>query len=163
MCAIWKPEKYLPLPTLFWTNWFLAKVYWWYTPVMARNRPQPIGLSKLSQQLPNPPQIHFWITAKWLTISRLEPSYWGRCIDTTLFRKPTERNTLLQYSSYHPLGLWDGLPYRQFLRIQRNCKWKKDFLREAAILTEKLANRGYPRHLITSARKHAWYRHRMYF
>lgn len=31
-------------------------------------------------------------------------------IGPALFRKPTERNTLLLYSSYHPRGLRDGLP-----------------------------------------------------
>lgn len=76
---------------------------------------------------------------------------------TTLFRKPTERNTLLQCTSSHPRALRDGLPYGQFLRLRRNCKQKEDFFGEAETLSLKLANRGYPKRLIKRSMKTAWY------
>lgn len=81
-------------------------------------------------------------------------------IGPSLFRKPTERNTLLLYKRFHPRGLRDGLPFKQFLWIRGNCKWRKDDFREAAILTDKLLQRGYPKKLVTRACKRAWYNHR---
>lgn len=76
---------------------------------------------------------------------------------TSLFRKPTERNTLLRYDSYHPRALRDSLPYSQFLRIRRNCYLKEDYFREAQNLSAKLGARGYPRRLVRNSLKRAWY------
>lgn len=42
----------------------------------------------------------------------------------TLFRKPTERNTCVQYSSSLPRAIKNGLPYGAFLHIRHNCKLK---------------------------------------
>lgn len=78
-------------------------------------------------------------------------------LHTSLFHKPTERNTLLRYDSHHPRPLWDSLPYSQFLRIRRNCSMKEDYFREAEILRTKLTSRGYPHRLVLNALKRAWH------
>ncbi|XP_078521680.1 serine dehydratase-like [Lissotriton helveticus] len=78
-------------------------------------------------------------------------------LHTTLFRKPTERNSLLRYTSHHTRSLRDNLPFGQFLRIRRNCSLKEDYFLESDLLIRRLMERGYPRRLVTRARKRAWY------
>ena len=76
---------------------------------------------------------------------------------TTLYRKPTDRNTLLLYKSFHPRSLRDGLPFGQFLRLRRNCARKTDYFQEAEILKGKLLARGYPKRLVNRSLKRAWF------
>ena len=38
---------------------------------------------------------------------------------TSLYRKPTDKNSLLQYRSFHPQALRDGLPFGQFEDMQK--------------------------------------------
>ena len=76
---------------------------------------------------------------------------------TSLFTKPTDRNTLLHFSSCHPKTLRENLPYGQFLRIRRNCTNREDFFLNAEALVEKLICRGYPKRLVRHSLKRAWY------
>ncbi|XP_078510994.1 uncharacterized protein LOC144770387 [Lissotriton helveticus] len=76
---------------------------------------------------------------------------------TTLYRKPAERNSLLQYSSHHPRALRDNLPFGQFLRIRRNCSIKEHYFEQSEDLARRLKERGYPKRLVTKARKRAWF------
>ncbi|XP_078541845.1 uncharacterized protein LOC144827386 [Lissotriton helveticus] len=78
-------------------------------------------------------------------------------LHTTLYRKPTERNSLLRYSSHHTRSLRDNLPFGQFLRVRRNCSLKEDYFSESDRLIGRLMERGYPRRLVTRARKRAWF------
>ena len=80
----------------------------------------------------------------------------GRLI-TTLYRKSTDKNSLLVYHSFHPHALRDGLPFGQFLRIRRNCTKREDYFREAHFLRDRLAKRAYPKREIRRALKRAWY------
>ncbi|KAJ1206431.1 hypothetical protein NDU88_001836 [Pleurodeles waltl] len=43
-------------------------------------------------------------------------------LSTEVYYKPTDRNNLLQYQSFHPRALRDNLPVGQFLRLRRNCE-----------------------------------------
>ena len=81
-------------------------------------------------------------------------------IHTSLFTKPTARNTLLKYNSHHPSNLKNNLPYGQFLRLRRNCSKKDDYFKEAKILSLKLRARGYPSRLVRRSLKRAWYSNR---
>lgn len=48
-------------------------------------------------------------------------------IEVSLYTKPTARNTLLQYESYHPRCQKDSIPFSQFLRLCRNCTTIQNF------------------------------------
>lgn len=71
----------------------------------------------------------------------------GIKLSTRLYRKPTNKNSLLRFDSYHPTHVRRSLPYSQFLRLQRNCSYTAGFWRESSILIENLTKRQYPDHL----------------
>lgn len=48
-------------------------------------------------------------------------------LQTTTHFKPTAKNCLLLYSSFHPRHLRDNLPYGQFLRLRSNCTNIRDY------------------------------------
>ncbi|KAJ1134806.1 hypothetical protein NDU88_001252 [Pleurodeles waltl] len=76
-------------------------------------------------------------------------------LNSSVYHKPTDRNSLLLYNSYHPKSLRDNLPFGQFLRIRRNCSDKNDFHTQANTLCHKLRERNYPLANIRQAKKRA--------
>ncbi|KAJ1173269.1 hypothetical protein NDU88_005106, partial [Pleurodeles waltl] len=58
----------------------------------------------------------------------------GGYLHSSVFHKPTDRNSLLLYNSHHPKALRDNLPFGQFLRIRRNCLDTSDFHTQANTL-----------------------------
>ncbi|KAM9320060.1 myb-binding protein 1A [Gastrophryne carolinensis] len=64
-------------------------------------------------------------------------------ITTTLFRKKTDTNSILHYSSFHQKNLKEGIPIGQWLRIRRNCSREEDFIEESTKLRTRFRNRGY--------------------
>ncbi|XP_078504418.1 uncharacterized protein LOC144762977 [Lissotriton helveticus] len=72
-----------------------------------------------------------------------------------LYTKPTDKNTLLLYTSNHPKAQKDNVPFGEFLRLRRNCTNLDDFYRHAENTKTKLKNRGYPNKLIKHALKRA--------
>ncbi|KAJ1155024.1 hypothetical protein NDU88_007760 [Pleurodeles waltl] len=76
-------------------------------------------------------------------------------LTTVVYYKPTDRNTLLQFQSFHPRSLRENLPVGQFLRLRRNCTELTDYKKHAQQLTDKLRARGYPDHLLRRADKRA--------
>ncbi|KAJ1143227.1 hypothetical protein NDU88_009538 [Pleurodeles waltl] len=72
---------------------------------------------------------------------------------TEVFYKPTDRNTLLQFQSFHPRSLRENLPVGQYLHLRRNCTELTDYKKHAQQLTNKLRARGYPDHLLRRADK----------
>ncbi|XP_069614259.1 uncharacterized protein [Ranitomeya imitator] len=71
------------------------------------------------------------------------------CVYTTLYRKPTATNSLLQFSSFHPQHLRKGIPKGQFYRIKRNCSTQEDFRMHSQDLTHRFKDRGYPKKVVT--------------
>ena len=63
---------------------------------------------------------------------------------TTLYRKETDRNTLLFATSSHPTPLKRGLPKSQFYRLRRICHSTEDFCEKAAEMRTRFMQRGYP-------------------
>ncbi|KAJ1082464.1 hypothetical protein NDU88_002631 [Pleurodeles waltl] len=60
---------------------------------------------------------------------------------TEVYQKPTDRNNLLQFKSFHPRSLRENLPVGQFLRLQRNCSKVSDYHKHANALSAKLLER----------------------
>ena len=63
--------------------------------------------------------------------------------DTTIYRKPLSRNTLLRANSNHSKQLIRNIPIGQYLRLRRNCSATSDFKLKAAELTNRFVERGY--------------------
>ena len=66
-------------------------------------------------------------------------------LKTQVFRKKTDRNSFLDFSSYHPPGLKRGLPYSQFLRIRRICSSDNIFEEQASELLSRFLAKGFDR------------------
>lgn len=69
-----------------------------------------------------------------------------------VYRKPTDRNFLLHFKSYHPRQLMNNLPYSQFLHLKRNSTKYGDYQNEEHTLTRQLQTRGYPIGIINTAK-----------
>lgn len=85
-------------------------------------------------------QIHFLD----LLISVNEERTWN----TTIFRKETDRNTILHAQSHLPKSLKENIPYGQFLRLERICNKETVFDSEAQVMGERFIQRGYRRETI---------------
>lgn len=70
---------------------------------------------------------------------------------TTLYRKETDKNTLLLASSFHPTPLKRGLPKSQFFRLRRVCTSTEDYIQKADDITARFIQRGYPAEWIKKA------------
>ncbi len=65
-------------------------------------------------------------------------------ISTTLYRKDTDKNTLLLATSFHPTSLKKGLPISQFFRLRRICHSTEDFKEKSVEMKKRFTQRGYP-------------------
>ena len=64
-------------------------------------------------------------------------------LSTYLYRKPTDRNTLLRGDSFHPRPLIKNLTISQFSRIRRICSSDAAYLQQTTDLTQRFKERGY--------------------
>ena len=71
-------------------------------------------------------------------------------LQTTMYRKPIDKNLLLQYTSAQPLHQKRNLVYTQALRYRRNVSEKSRLASELNYLREVFAARGYPLKLINN-------------
>ncbi|XP_078524701.1 uncharacterized protein LOC144797794 [Lissotriton helveticus] len=72
-----------------------------------------------------------------------------------LYKKESDRNTILHYNSYHLKSQKDSIPFGEFLRLRRNCTDLEDFYRHAQEMKTKFRERGYPKKLIEHSLKRA--------
>ncbi len=70
---------------------------------------------------------------------------------TDLYRKPTDRNTLLHGQSYHPTMLKRSLPISQFNRIRRICSSEQSYAQQSTDLISRFRVRGHNEDWIQSA------------
>lgn len=61
---------------------------------------------------------------------------------TDLFHKTTAGYTLLHAASSHPPALIRSIPYAQYIRLRRNCRYLADFQKQAKLLQARLLSRG---------------------
>lgn len=65
------------------------------------------------------------------------------CLQTTLYQKETDRNTLLLATSLHPPSLKRSLPISQFYRLRRVCSSTDEYINKASEMKSKFTQRGY--------------------
>lgn len=67
----------------------------------------------------------------------------GNSLSTTVYFKPTDRNSYLPINSgHHPLWLMN-IPKGQIMRIRRNCTLDSDFRAQATVIKENFVQKGY--------------------
>ncbi|CAH2321449.1 Hypothetical predicted protein [Pelobates cultripes] len=64
-------------------------------------------------------------------------------IEYQLYSKPTDRNTILHFTSAHPEHIKKSLPYTQFLRVFRNNSLNKYIENQVETMYNKFLTRGY--------------------
>ena len=69
-------------------------------------------------------------------------------IEMDLYMKPTDKNQFLSYTSCHPRGCKQGIPYVQALRLRHICSTDAAFKRRANELSEYLVARGYQKRFV---------------
>ena len=69
-------------------------------------------------------------------------------IETDLYTKPTDKHQFLSYTSCHPRGCKQGIPYAQALRLRRICSTNAAFEKRASELSKFLVARGYQKRFV---------------
>ncbi len=95
------------------------------------------GIENLSNNFRNTSDEHFNFTVNYddSCVCFLE-------IITDLYRKPTDRNTLLHGQSYHPTTLKCSLPISQFNQICRICSTEQSYTQQSNDLINRFRERG---------------------
>uniref|UniRef100_A0A8C5W8X4 Reverse transcriptase domain-containing protein n=1 Tax=Leptobrachium leishanense TaxID=445787 RepID=A0A8C5W8X4_9ANUR len=81
-------------------------------------------------------------------------------VSTTLYRKETATNNLLNWSSFHPKSLRLGIPYGQYLRLKRICSSEIEYEKQAKTLRKNFKEKGYPNRVLKQAYQKAKYHSR---
>ncbi|OCT60779.1 hypothetical protein XELAEV_18046801mg, partial [Xenopus laevis] len=68
--------------------------------------------------------------------------------DTHVYTKPTDRNQLLSYDSFHPASVKRSIPISQFTRVSRITNNPVSLEQDLELMSRKLRDRGYPSELI---------------
>ena len=91
------------------------------------------------------PSISFTLEASLETVSFLDVRVTKTPLgmQTSVYRKKTDRNNYLHFSSYHSSNLKKGLPYSQMLRLKRICSTETDFESHASEMSARFRERGY--------------------
>lgn len=72
---------------------------------------------------------------------------------SNLYRKNTDRNSILHGRSFHPVPLKKSLPISQFKRIRRICSTDSDYQFQAEEMEKRFQQREYKQQWIIGARK----------
>lgn len=76
-------------------------------------------------------------------------------IKTDVYCKPTDRNTYLHSTSFHPPPMKKGLPYSQFIRLRRIISSDEQFKRRSEDMVRDFVERGYSEDAVVRARNMA--------
>ncbi|CAH2252474.1 Hypothetical predicted protein [Pelobates cultripes] len=85
----------------------------------------------------------------------LEIAITNQYLSYCLYRKPTDRNTILHNTSAHPVALKRSLPKAQFLRVIHNNSDANIMEEQLKAMTERFLVRGYRRNELVRALKEA--------
>uniref|UniRef100_A0A803TWT5 Reverse transcriptase domain-containing protein n=1 Tax=Anolis carolinensis TaxID=28377 RepID=A0A803TWT5_ANOCA len=67
------------------------------------------------------------------------------------YRKPTDKNSIMHYSSFHHHKLKTNLPFAQLMRLKRNTSTPEDFVAEVSLFRDQFNERGYPTGILNTA------------
>ena len=70
-------------------------------------------------------------------------------LQTTLFRKSSDRQNFLNAKLEHPYSLKKSIPYSQALRIRRICSTFQEYHSHSRKLIEQFVNKGYKKDVVT--------------
>jgi hypothetical protein len=76
-------------------------------------------------------------------------------LNTTVFYKPTDSHTYLNFKSSHPPATKNSIPYSQFLRLRRLCSTEEDFQEEATKMSQFFHQQNYPGDTVKKAQQKA--------
>ena len=76
-------------------------------------------------------------------------------LSTSVFYKPTDAHSYLDYESSHSLSTRNSIPYSQFLRLRRICSDETDFATQASLMMGFFIRRGYPMTVLRSSLERA--------
>ena len=65
-------------------------------------------------------------------------------IQTTLYKKPTDRQNYIHSKSAHPFSLKKSIAYTQALRLKRICSTIVEYEKYTKILKKQLIRKSYP-------------------
>ena len=65
-------------------------------------------------------------------------------IQTTLYKKPTDRQNYIHSKSTHPFSLKKSIAYSQALRLKRICSTIVEYEKHTKNLKKQLIRKGYP-------------------
>ncbi|XP_041429845.1 uncharacterized protein LOC121397297 [Xenopus laevis] len=71
-------------------------------------------------------------------------------LQTDLYKKETDRNSLLHYTSFHPPALKNNLPKTQFMRVKRVVSEQENEYKRTEEMRKRFSQRGYPKTLLNS-------------
>ena len=69
-------------------------------------------------------------------------------LQTTLYKKPTDRQSYLHADLEHPRSLKESVPYTQALRVKRICSTNSEFEAHINTIKDQFVKRGYEKTLI---------------
>ncbi|XP_041428149.1 uncharacterized protein LOC121396834 [Xenopus laevis] len=98
--------------------------------------------------------LHFTLTYDAETANFLDVTIKkeGTRLQTDLYKKETERNNLLHFSSFHSPSLKNNLPKSQFMRVRRIVSEQQKEGQRLDEMQKRLEVRGYPKKLLETVR-----------
>ncbi len=105
------------------------------------NTLHPIGAIKFTVEY-SKEKVNFLDTTVYIKDNRLV---------TTLYTKPTDSHSYLNFDSCHHMHNKLSIPYSQFLRVRRICTHWTEYITNALTLYNHLLIRGYPRECLNQA------------
>ncbi|OCT58899.1 hypothetical protein XELAEV_18001388mg [Xenopus laevis] len=100
------------------------------------------------------PTLHFTMEHDLETVNFLDVTIKkeGPRLITDLYKKETERNHLLHFSSFHSPSLKNNLPKSKFVRVRRIVSEQQREIQRLDKMQRRFAVREYPRELLEMAR-----------
>lgn len=84
----------------------------------------------------------------WLQFLDTKVFFVNNKLSTGLYRKETDKNTLLKYDSCHPRRMVHSLPFSQMLWTRRIVESSTHIGETLSVMTQGFRERGYPQELI---------------